>query len=292
MGGLIMNKSIWPNNAKCAFSFGWDLDGDTIWRNKVVKISNGEKFIRSRSIGLYGIMKGAHRILDIMEKYNLKSTWFIPAENVERYPELIQDIMSSGHEIANHGLDHSDYYGNTIEEQLDNIRRSQDIFRRVIGKAAVGFRPTGPLLPDVERILFEDNNTLYYSRGMAEEKIDYHYVNGNKTSVVKLPCRQELDEYIQMVYSSYPQVLVGQPRIAPYEDVLSNFIREFEGAIRFGSAITSAFHPQVSGTPGKAEIIERLCEYIISNSDVWCTTCEKIAIHWKKSMEEDINVYK
>jgi len=287
-----MNKSIWPNNAKCAFSFGWDLDGDTIWRNKVVKISNGEKFIRSRSIGLYGIMKGAHRILDIMEKYNLKSTWFIPAENVERYPELIQDIMSSGHEIANHGLDHSDYYGNTIEEQLDNIRRSQDIFRRVIGKAAVGFRPTGPLLPDVERILFEDNNTLYYSRGMAEEKIDYHYVNGNKTSVVKLPCRQELDEYIQMVYSSYPQVLVGQPRIAPYEDVLSNFIREIEGAIRFGSAITSAFHPQVSGTPGKAEIIERLCEYIISNSDVWCTTCEKIAIHWKKSMEEDINVYK
>ena len=63
-----MNKSIWPNGAKCAFSFGWDLDGDTIWRNKVVKIPNGEKFIRSRSIGLYGIMKGAHRILDIMEK--------------------------------------------------------------------------------------------------------------------------------------------------------------------------------------------------------------------------------
>ncbi|MDD4680875.1 MAG: polysaccharide deacetylase family protein [Clostridia bacterium] len=287
-----MNKSIWPNSAKCAFSFGWDLDGDTIWRNKVVKIPYGEKYIRSRSIGLYGIMKGAHRILDIMGKYNLRSTWFIPAENVERYPELIHDIMSCGHEIANHGLDHSDFYGNTIEKQLDNIRRSQDIFRRVIGKAAVGFRPTGPLLPDVEQILFEDNNTLYYSRGMAEEKIDFHLINGKRTSVVKLPCRQELDEYIQMVYSSYPQVLVGQPRIAPYEDVLSNFIREFEGAIRFGSAITSAFHPQVSGTPGKAEIIERLCEYIISNKDIWCTTCEEIATYWKRSMEEDTNVCK
>lgn len=281
-----MSKSIWPNGSKCAFSFGWDLDGDTIWRNKVNKLTNGDKYIRSRSIGMYCIDKGAHRLLDIMEKYNLKSTWFIPAENMERYPKLVQEIMSCGHEIANHGLDHDDFYGNTVEEQLDNIRRSQDIFQHVTGKKAVGFRPTGPLLPETEQILFNDKSTLYYSRGMAEEKIDFHIINGEKTSVVKLPCRQELDEYIQMSYSSYPQVLVGQPRIAPYEDVLSNFIREFEGAIRYSSAITSAFHPQVSGTPGKAEIIERLCQYITSNPDIWCTTCEEIATHWKGRMEE------
>jgi len=281
-----MKNSIWPNDAKCAFAFGWDLDGDTIWRNKVIKIPNGEKFIRSRSVGLYGIMKGAHRILDIMAKHKLKSTWFIPAENIERYPDLVLDILSCGHEIANHGLDHDDFYGNTVEEQLDNIHRSQEIFQRITGKQAVGFRPTGPLLSEAEQILFANKNTLYYSRGMAEEKIDFHEINGIKTSVVKLPCRQELDEYIQMAYHSYPQVLVGQPRIAPYEDVLSNFIREFEGAIRFGSAITSAFHPQVSGTPGKAEIIERLCEYITSNPAIWCATCEEIATHWKKRMED------
>lgn len=280
-----MDTSIWPNGAKCAFSFGWDLDGDTIWRNKVVKLKHGDKLIRSRSIGLYGIMKGAHRILDIMEKYNLKSTWFIPAENVERYPDLIHDILSCGHEIANHGLDHDDFYGNTVEEQLENIKKSQEIFQDIIGKTPVGFRPTGPLFTETERILFSDENVLYYSRGMAEEKIDFHYVNGDKTSVVKLPCRQELDEYIQMVYSSYPQVLAGQPRIAPYKDVLTNFIREIEGAIRFGSAITTAFHPQVSGTPGKAEIIERLCEYITSNPAIWCTTCEEIAKHWKRRMK-------
>jgi hypothetical protein len=150
----------------------------------------------------------------------------------------------------------------------------------------VGFRPTGTLLPEVENTLFKDKSILYYSRGMAEERIDFHTVDGLKTTVVKLPCRQELDEYIQMVYSSYPQVLVGQSRISPYEDVLSNFIREFEGAIRFGSAITSAFHPQVSGTPGKSEIIERLCQYITSNPEIWCTTCEEIAIHWRSRVEE------
>ncbi len=287
-----MNKSIWPNGSKCAFSFGWDLDGDTIWRNKVVKLPNGEKYIRSRSIGLYGIVKGAYRILDIMEKYKLKSTWFIPAENVDRYPDLIKDIMSCGHEIANHGLDHSDFYGNTVEEQLNNINQSQNIFQRVIGKPAVGFRFTGSLLPETEQIISEDNNTLYFSHDTAVDKIDFHTVNGNRTSVVKIPCPLELDDYIQLVYSSYPQVLVGQPRIAPYEDVLSNFIREFEGAIRYGNAICSAFHPQVSGSPGKAEIIQRLCEYITSTNDIWCTSCEEIATHWKKRMEGNENVCK
>ena len=280
-----MNKTIWPNGAKCAFSFGWDLDGDTIWRNKVIKIPGGENFIKSRSIGMYGIKRGAYRILDIMAKYNLKSTWFIPAENVERYPELTREIASAGHEIANHGLDHGAFYGNTPEEQMDTINKSQEIFKSVIGKPAVGFRPTGNILEETDEILIKENDVLYISYGLAEEVICFYSLKGEKTSVVNLPCRQELDEYIQMVYNSYPPIPTGQPRIAPYEDVLSNFKREIEGAIRFSSAITTAFHPQVSGTPGKSMIIEELCKYITSNPDIWCTTCEEIASHWKKETE-------
>ncbi len=285
-----MNKKIWSNGAKCAFAFGWDLDGDTIWRNKVVKIPGGEKFIKSRSVGLYGIKKGAHRILDIMAKYNLKSTWFIPGENVERYPEIIRDIISAGHEIAHHGLDHGSFYGNNAKEQMHTINKSQEIFERIIGKRAVGLRPTGPILEETEEILFKDKNILYISYGLAEEQIGFYNVNGKSTQVVNLPCRQELDEYIQLVYNSYPPIPTGQPRISSYEDVLSNFMREIEGAVRFGSAITTAFHPQVSGTPGKSMIVERLCEYITSNSDIWCTSCEEIALHWKKTMEGCKNV--
>ncbi|WP_130864371.1 polysaccharide deacetylase family protein [Bacilliculturomica massiliensis] len=282
-----MKKTTWSGHAKCAFSFGWDLDGETIWRNKSKNFPGGETFIRSRSVGAFGPMRGAYRILDIMDKYHLKSTWFIPAENVARYPQLVREIQAAGHEIANHGLDHSPFYGSTPEAQLDNIRRSQDIFLQVLGKKAVGFRPTGPLLPETEDALFSDSSTLYYSRGLAEEEICFCTASdGKQTGVVSLPCRQELDEYIQMVYCSYPPIPTGQDRIAPYADVLAGFLRELQGGARFGSAMSTAFHPQVSGTPGKSLIIEKLCEYIASTPDIWCATCEEVAALWKKSMEE------
>lgn len=29
---------IWPNGAKCAFNLGFDLDGETIWRNKARRL--------------------------------------------------------------------------------------------------------------------------------------------------------------------------------------------------------------------------------------------------------------
>lgn len=275
----------WPNGAKCAFAFGWDLDGDTIWRNKTRNLPGGQDFIRSRSIGLYGPLKGAYRILDIMTKYNLKSTWFIPAEIVQGFSELACLIRDAGHEIANHGFDHDRFYGNTVKEQIDTIDKSQDIFKKVLGKPAIGFRPTGDLLPETEEILFQDSNTLYSSKGIGEEKCKFYEIKGIKTSVVNLPCRQELDEYIQLAYNIYPPVPTGLPRIAPYEDVLTSFIREIEGAIRFGNVVTTAFHPQVSGTPGKSIIIEKLCEYIVSNSNIWCGTCEEIATYFKENSE-------
>jgi len=99
--------------------------------------------------------------------------------------------------------------------------------------------------------------------------------------VVHLPCRQELDDYIQTVYNMYPSVPKGLPRIAPYTSVLGGFIREIEGTMGFGNAVSTAFHPQVSGTPGKAMLLEKLCQYITSNPDIWCATCEDIARYWK-----------
>jgi len=32
---------IWPNGAKCAFNLGFDLDGETIWRNKARRLPGG-----------------------------------------------------------------------------------------------------------------------------------------------------------------------------------------------------------------------------------------------------------
>ncbi len=277
-----MKKTGWPNGAKCAFAFGWDLDGDTIWNPKVNRLPGGHDFIRSRSAGMYGPLKAAYRILDMMAKYNLKSTWFIPAVNVERFPDLACMIRDAGHEIAHHGYDHDSFYGNTASEQMATIQKSQELFTEILGKPAVGFRPTGDLLPETELTLLQNGHSLYMSKDVGEESCRFIEINGIKTEAVHVPCRVELDDYLQLVYNPYPPVPSGLPRIAPYEAVLTGFIREIEGAARFGNAVSTAFHPQVSGTPGKSVILEKLFEYLVSNPDVWCATCEEVAAYWKE----------
>ena len=97
---------IWKNGAKAAFALGFDLDGRTIWRNKAHKLPGGQNFIKGVSIGDFGVKVGTARVLDILDEYDMKATWFIPAEIVEEHPKTVQIILARGHEIAHHGYDH------------------------------------------------------------------------------------------------------------------------------------------------------------------------------------------
>lgn len=61
-----MGKVEWPEGAKCAFCMCFDLDGDTIWNNKIRgKYDNWQEFLKGPSVGMYGPHKGFQHILDI-----------------------------------------------------------------------------------------------------------------------------------------------------------------------------------------------------------------------------------
>ena len=44
----------WPDGKKCAVMFTFDVDGDTTWENGNRGLKNGEKYIKSFSVGQYG----------------------------------------------------------------------------------------------------------------------------------------------------------------------------------------------------------------------------------------------
>lgn len=277
---------IWPNNAKCAFNLGFDLDGETIWRNKAKRLPGGDTFIKGPSIGAYGPKRGAARILEILNEFGFKATWFIPALMIEEHYEIVEKILDGGHEISHHGLDHMGRYGDTLAKQQDYIGQCQDIFLKYTGTKAYGMRPTGALLAETEQWLYDCGGFLYSSAGTSGEGKGYYYINGEATKGINVPCRDEqMDDYVQTVLHSYPAVLEGMPRIAAYDVVYANWIREVEGMIKFGNSGSSAFHPQIAGTPGRAVVLERFCQYLADNQAVWCATCIDIARYHKAALE-------
>lgn len=272
---------IWKNGARTAFNLGFDLDGETIWRNKAVRLPNGESYLKGPSIGKYGPQKGAYRILEILDEYDIKATWFVPAETIESFPAVIEAILDKGHELSHHGYDHRGNYGQTFEDQVAYMEKCQAVFRKYAGVNALGFRGTGPVLPETEKWMYSDGGFLYSSCGISGEYCGWYEVEGFRTSAVNIPCRDEqMDDYVQTVFHSWPAVLEGMPRIAPYRNPYDNWISEVEGAIRFGNSGSTAFHPQIAGSPGRALLFEKFCKYLAENKNVWCTTCEEIAKYY------------
>lgn len=46
-------------------------------------------------------------VLDILDRYNIKATFFLIGREAEKYPNLVGDILKRGHSIGNHTYSHS-----------------------------------------------------------------------------------------------------------------------------------------------------------------------------------------
>jgi hypothetical protein len=51
------------------------------------------------SRGVFGATVGIDRLLKLWDKYNIKTTWFIPAHSIESFPEQIAKVRDAGHEM-------------------------------------------------------------------------------------------------------------------------------------------------------------------------------------------------
>jgi polysaccharide deacetylase family sporulation protein PdaB len=83
-------------------------------------------------------------ILDLLQQYGAKATFFVIGEKVERYPELIKREAAEGHELANHTYKHT-YFNGPIKESTmrDELLRAEEAILKISGQKPHSFRPPG-----------------------------------------------------------------------------------------------------------------------------------------------------
>lgn len=79
------------------------------------------------------------RILEILKQHQAKATFFCVGENVERYPELFEQILIEGHGIGNHSFNHFNAWETDRETYLGNVAKAVELipsklFRPPYGK--------------------------------------------------------------------------------------------------------------------------------------------------------------
>lgn len=113
--------------------------------------------MKGRELPVYGVGRGDNQIaltidaawdadktpfiLDTLDKYNVKATFFLCGVWVKQYPDFVSEIAKRGHEIGNHSLTHPHMArmdAIAIQKELSDL---DDMLEELTGKRSALFRP-------------------------------------------------------------------------------------------------------------------------------------------------------
>lgn len=80
------------------------------------------------------------RILDLLDEFALKATFFVLGWVAERLPALVREIQRRGHEIACHGYGHQLVYRLTPQEFRADVSRAKNMLEDICGERVRGYR--------------------------------------------------------------------------------------------------------------------------------------------------------
>jgi polysaccharide deacetylase family protein (PEP-CTERM system associated) len=81
-----------------------------------------------------------YRVLDLMDRLNVKGTFFILGWVAERFPALVREIVSRGHEPACHSYWHRLVFSLSPEEFRQDTVKAKDAIEQAAGMAVFGYR--------------------------------------------------------------------------------------------------------------------------------------------------------
>lgn len=80
-------------------------------------------------------------ILELLEKYNAKATFFMIGEQIEKYKDIVKEVAYRGHEIGNHTFHHHDLTSLGKEAIESELAKTDQCIREIVKQTPVSFRP-------------------------------------------------------------------------------------------------------------------------------------------------------
>lgn len=269
---LIDNPPQWPNGARCAVCFAFDLDAESLLH--LYYPEDSMRRITLSSALRYGPRIAIPRLIRIWEHYGIKQTVYVPGWCVETYPEAVEQLAAAGHEIGHHGWLHERVNALDAGDEAKVLKAGIKAIERVTGKRPAGYRcPSGAFSPATLDLLIDEGFT--YDASLSGDDVPY-LVRGGKGALLELPSDHALDDWPQYVnMRDFNHML---PIQSP-EQAMQVFRSEFDAAWANGGLWSSVWHPFVSGRPARAQAMADLIEYMQAKGNVWFATMEEIAAH-------------
>lgn len=98
------------------------------------------------------------QVLELLNKYNAKATFFCVADNVKKFPDTYHQILENGHKTGNHTFHHLNNFKVSDESYLNNIALAETYINSTL------FRPPyGRIKPGVAKKLSSRYKIIMWS---------------------------------------------------------------------------------------------------------------------------------
>ncbi|BEI85954.1 hypothetical protein CcaverHIS002_0602410 [Cutaneotrichosporon cavernicola] len=213
-------------------AFGIDVDAVAGWLGSY----GGEDSASDVSRGLFAGEVGILRLLRLFEKFQMKTTWFVPGHSLDTFPDEMAQVRDAGHEIGLHGYSHENPTSLSVEQQKVILDHTFDQITKFWGRPPMGSvapwwevsKEGGELLLDKGIIydhsfMHRDSQAYYLRIGDDWKKIDYDkhpstwmepVQRGETTGMVEIPVNWDLDDLPPMIgWTTLLTYVSGRPHV-------------------------------------------------------------------------------
>lgn len=256
---------------RLAVSLTFDFDAESAWLGSF-KVDTPSALSR----GAYGAYEGVPRILRLLDKYGLPSTFFVPGYSAELHPAETRDIAAAGHEIGHHGYIHEPPHLLDLAEERVMIERGLEALDTVVGVRPKGYRSPSWELSKNTYSLLAEYGFEYDASQLAKDRPYWVEDAGTRTDIVEVPGAWELTDSSHFLFAYSPVYLTGLSAPSKVEEI---WRADFDGAYEEGSdaCYVLTMHPQIIGRHHRMAMLERVIGYILEHDDVWFAQMVDIA---------------
>ncbi|KAJ5463993.1 hypothetical protein N7475_007128 [Penicillium sp. IBT 31633x] len=274
--------------------YGIDVDAVSGWINT----EDGHiPDLTDVSRGIFGATVGIDRLLKLWDKYNIKTSWFVPTHSIESFPAQMAKVRDAGHEIGLHGYTHEHVDMLTEQQERDVLAKSIEVVTAFTGKRPKGW--TAPSWRTSSRsIKLLEEFGLEYDHSFMHHDSQLYYVPHSidrlvatdlskpaeqwmkpmgklkPSTIVEVPANWHLDDWPPFQLTEGPSHGYVDPDVIErlWKSQFDFLYREYDTFV-----FPISIHPQVSGKPQVILLHERFIEYINSHEGVeWCTFAQMI----------------
>jgi peptidoglycan/xylan/chitin deacetylase (PgdA/CDA1 family) len=272
---MTATEPFWPDNARLAVSFSlmFEAGGQPISGAGGVipdPIENNLPDLPTNAFFQYGVYEGIPRILDLMDKHQVKLGSFMIGRAVEKVPELAREIVNRGHEAAAHGRTWENSYFLDADAERRFIADSVEAIQKVTGPRPIGWNAywmrNSPHTLDILQLL-----------GFNEPSMDEPFIVKLKGGdLVTVPYTFHMNDIVSFPFQDWNP--------AAYEQALKDEFDQLyeEGAKRRRMMVVS-LHDRISGHANRVRVLDRFLNYAKSKAGVWFARKDEIAAYALKN---------